>query len=66
MPGILVRVRPVAFMEMIDSGDSDSKIIAVPIDDPRWEHVQGLEDVNKHTLKEMEHYFSTYKKRGAG
>ena len=62
LPGILVKVRPVAIMDMIDDGEGDAKIIAVPIDDPRWEHVQGLEDVNKHTLKEMEHYFSTYKK----
>ncbi len=61
-PGILVRVRPVALLKMIDSGDNDDKIIAVPIDDPRWENVQNLEDINKHTLKEIEHFFSTYKK----
>ena len=47
---------------MIDSGDNDDKIIAVPIDDPRWENVQNLENINKHTLKEIEHFFSTYKK----
>lgn len=60
-PGILVRVRPVAIMDMIDSGDSDSKIIAVPVDDPRWNDVQDLADVNKHTIKEIEHFYSTYK-----
>lgn len=62
MPGILVRVRPVALMKMIDSGDSDDKVIAVPTDDPRWKNVQDLGDVNPHTLKEMEHFYSTYKK----
>jgi inorganic pyrophosphatase len=61
-PGILVRVRPVAIMDMTDSGDSDAKIIAVPVDDPRWNEVKDLTDINKHTLKEMEHFFSTYKK----
>lgn len=61
-PGILVRVRPVALLNMIDSGDNDDKIIAVPIDDPRWENTQDLNDINKHTLKEIEHFFSTYKK----
>ena len=61
-PGILVRVRPVAVMEMIDDGDSDNKIIGVPIGDPRWDEVKDLEDINKHTLKEIEHFFSTYKK----
>ncbi len=61
-PGVLVRARPVAVMEMIDSGESDSKIIAVPVDDPRWNDVQDLEDINPHTLKEMNHFYSTYKK----
>ncbi len=60
-PGILVRVRPVAVMEMIDGGDSDAKIIAVPVDDPRWDNVKDLKDVNPHTLKEIEHFYSTYK-----
>ncbi len=59
--GILVKVRPVAVMEMIDTGESDYKIIAVPVDDKRWEDVQDLADVNKHTLKEIQHFFETYK-----
>jgi len=62
MPGILVRARPVGIMNMIDSGDSDDKVIAVPVDDPRWNDVQDLKDINKHTLKEIEHFYSTYKK----
>lgn len=60
-PGILVRVRPVAVLSMVDSGDPDVKIIAVPTEDPRWNHVKDLADVNTHTLKEIEHFFETYK-----
>ncbi|MES2436473.1 MAG: inorganic diphosphatase [Patescibacteria group bacterium] len=60
-PGILVKVRPVAVMEMIDSGESDYKVIAVPVDDKRWDDVQDLADINKHTLKELTHFFETYK-----
>jgi inorganic pyrophosphatase len=60
-PGVLVKARPVAMMDMIDSGESDAKIIAVPASDPRWNDVQDLGDINKHTIKEMEHYFTTYK-----
>ena len=60
--GILARVRPFGFMEMIDSGDNDNKVLAVPTDDVRWENVKDLEDVNPHTLKEIEHFYSTYKK----
>ena len=61
-PGILVRVRPVAIMAMNDSGDLDDKIIAVPVNDPRWNDVQDLKDLNPHTLREIEHFYSTYKK----
>jgi inorganic pyrophosphatase len=61
VPGILVRARPVAIMNMIDSGEGDDKIIAVPADDPRWNDVKDLADVNKHTLKEVEHFYATYK-----
>lgn len=60
-PGILVRVRPVAILTMIDSGDADVKIIAVPEKDPRWDTVKDLEDINPHTLKEIDHFFLTYK-----
>ena len=60
-PGILIRVRPVAIMTMIDSGESDDKVIAVPVDDPRWNDVKDLVDINEHTIKEIEHFFATYK-----
>lgn len=60
-PGILTAVRPVAVMEMIDSGESDYKVIAVPVEDKRWEDVQDLGDINKHSLKEYQHFFETYK-----
>lgn len=61
-PGVLVNVRPVAIMNMIDDGDRDDKIIAVPVDDPRFKDVKDIGDLNKHSLKEMEHFYGTYKK----
>lgn len=60
-PLCLVTVRPVAIMDMIDSGEGDAKVIAVPVDDPRFKHVQDLKDLNPHFLKEMEHFFAHYK-----
>ncbi len=62
LPGVLVRARPVAIMNMVDGGEGDDKIISVPCDDPRWDNVLDLADINKHTLKEIEHFYSTYKK----
>ena len=61
-PGILVKVRPVAIMEMIDGGERDDKVVGVPVDDPRFNEVQDIGDLNKHFIKEMTHFFETYKK----
>ena len=61
LPGILVEARPVAIMDMIDSGEWDAKIIAVPVSDPRFKNVRNLDDINPHTIKEIEHFFTTYK-----
>lgn len=61
-PGVLVHVRPVGIMNMIDDGDADDKVIGVPASDPRFSNVQDIEDVNPHTLREMEHFYSTYKR----
>lgn len=60
-PGLLVRMRPVGVVKMIDSGDSDYKVIGVPLGDPRFAQIKDITDVNPHTLKEIKHFFETYK-----
>ena len=61
-PGILVVARPIGIMHMVDDGESDDKIIAVPVDDRRWEHVQKIGDIAPHTLSEIAHFFENGKK----
>ncbi|MCC6198941.1 inorganic diphosphatase [Candidatus Nomurabacteria bacterium] len=61
VPGILVKVRPVAVLHMVDDGESDAKVIAVPEKDPRFDAIKDLSDINPHTMKEIEHFFHTYK-----
>jgi inorganic pyrophosphatase len=61
VPGLLLNARPVGVMDMVDNGESDAKIIAVPVDDPRFKKVQDLHDVNAHTIEEIKHFFETYK-----
>lgn len=61
-PGILVKARPVAIMEMTDGGERDDKVVAVPVDDPRFDHIKDMGDLNPHFQKEMTHFFETYKK----
>ncbi len=62
IPGILVKARPVGVLDMIDSGESDAKILAVPVGDPRFAHVNNLKDVNPHFIKEVVHFYENYKK----
>jgi inorganic pyrophosphatase len=57
----MVKVRPVAVMEMIDGGESDYKVICVPVKDKRFDDIKDLADINKHTLKELQNFFETYK-----
>lgn len=61
VPGLLLTARPVAVLDMIDDGDSDAKILAVPVKDPRFKDVKDLSDVNPHTIEEIKHFFETYK-----
>ncbi len=62
MPGILVKARPVAIMDMVDGGEEDNKVVAVPVDDPRMSDIKDIADLNSHFQKEMTHFFETYKK----
>jgi len=61
MVGSVVEVRPIGFMEMIDGGEIDNKILAVPVKDPRFLGMQDLSDIPSHTLKEIQNFFETYK-----
>ena len=61
VPGVVVTCRPVGFIEMIDSGEGDNKIIAVPVEDPRFADIKSLDDLPKHFLKEVKNFLETYK-----
>ncbi|WP_430592038.1 inorganic diphosphatase [Humidisolicoccus flavus] len=60
-PGVGVSVRPVGQLNMEDDGGIDTKVIAVPAKDPRWAHIQDINDVPEQTRKEIEHFFEHYK-----
>ena len=46
---------------MWDEKGPDQKILAVPVSDPNWNHIEELSDVPPHFLKEIEHFFTIYK-----
>ena len=60
-PGCIIAARPIGFLEMIDGGDRDEKILCVPAKDPRYANVNSLKDVPHHRLEEIAEFFRTYK-----
>lgn len=60
-PGAVVEARAIGFMNMIDSGEVDNKILAVPTEDPRYAHVKSLAELPEHSSKEIKNFFETYK-----
>ena len=61
-PGSVVPSRILGAMEMIDGGETDTKLIAVIDVDPRFNHVKTLKDLPKHILDEIQNFFENYKK----
>ena len=60
-PGCVISARILGMLEMVDGGDVDTKLLAVAADDPRFAHVTSLDAVNPHVLREIPHFFQTYK-----
>ncbi len=60
-PGCAIKARPVALMRMTDDGEKDDKILAVPAEDPAFDHIEDKHHVPPHLLKEIAHFFETYK-----
>jgi len=59
-PGCLLACRPIGMFRMIDSGQQDNKIIAVPSDDPRFEEIEELTDLPSHFKKEIKNFWQNY------
>ena len=60
-PGVHVKVRPVGMLLMEDDGGQDEKILCVQVKDPRYMHIQDLQDVPQQVKNEIEHFFERYK-----
>ena len=59
--GCLIEARVVGIFKMRDKGHNDVKLLAVPNKDPLFGAIKALHDVPAHFLREVEHFFSTYK-----
>ena len=60
-PGCTVPARVLGYLDMVDGGKLDYKLISVVDCDPRYDSVQQLEDLSPFVLKEIANFFTSYK-----
>ncbi|WGH27477.1 MAG: inorganic diphosphatase [Candidatus Bostrichicola ureolyticus] len=61
IPGCLITTKPIGIFYMIDNEKKDDKILCVPINDPNFNKLNDINDVNYHTKIEIEFFFKNYK-----
>ena len=57
----LIRCYPIGVLNMVDGGENDEKIIAIPFNDPTYNSCKSIKDLPSHIFEEMKHFFQVYK-----
>lgn len=60
-PGVIVKSRVVGMYTMTDEAGGDDKVLCVPANDPRQEHLRDISHVPKFDRLEIQHFFEVYK-----
>ena len=60
-PGCIVPARVLGYLEMIDGGKTDYKLISVVDCDPRYDDYHELDELPSFILKEISNFFQNYK-----
>ena len=60
-PGCMVPARVLGYLDMLDAGKLDYKLISVLDCDPRYASVHELSDLDPFVLKEIANFFANYK-----
>lgn len=60
-PMTLAEIQVIGIIRMIDDGEKDDKILGVYKGDPRFNEFQDTRDIPTHIIKELKHFFETYK-----
>lgn len=60
-PGVLVRCRTIGMFQMTDEKGGDDKLICVPAQDPRLEHLRDIHHLPEFHRLEIQHFFEIYK-----
>ncbi len=67
-PGTLIKLRAIGVLKMIDGGEKDDKIIAVPASkiDPTYDDIKTISDLPKIEQQRLEAFFRVYKELPEG
>jgi inorganic pyrophosphatase len=62
-PGTLIKLRPIGVLKMVDGGEVDDKIVAVPTSkiDPTYDDIKEMKDLPKMEQERLEAFFRVYK-----
>ncbi len=68
VPGAFIKVRAIGVLKMIDGGETDDKIVAVPASDidPTYDGIKSINDLPQIERERMEAFFRVYKQLPAG
>ena len=61
-PLCLVEAKVIGVMRMLDQGEADDKIIAVCANDMSIKHINDIDELPPHFIKELRHFFEEYKR----
>lgn len=61
VPMSMMLARAIGVMHMEDQGLRDDKIIAVHVHDPAFEEYIDIDDLPRHTMREIQRFFQDYK-----
>jgi inorganic pyrophosphatase len=60
-PGVLVSCRAIGMFRMTDEKGGDDKVLCVPANDPRLEHLRDIHHLPEFDRLEIQHFFEVYK-----
>ncbi len=60
-PGCIIRCRTIGMFRMTDEAGGDDKLVCVPANDPRLEHIRDIYHMPEFERLEIQHFFEVYK-----
>ncbi len=60
-PGCLIACRAIGMYRMTDEAGPDDKVLCVPAEDVRHEHLRDIHHLDEYTRVEIQHFFTVYK-----